>query len=282
MNIPFNVRETINKRVSVRNYSSQSLSEESLTNIKKITKELNNPFNVKVNYHFLDFNDTDHPQKLGTYGVIKGAKQYIGTTINLEPYALEALGYEMETLILHLTHLGLGTCWLGGTFNRKGFANGMNIDSHEIFPIITPVGYAESKRHMTEIAMRKLIKADQRKPWERLFFINDFSTPLASDKEDDYNFALEMVRLGPSASNKQPWRIVIINEVCHFFEHKDPGYSDIFPYDLQRIDMGIALSHFELAMKEKGVHGQLRINLNPNIELPSNIHYSFSWVRENI
>jgi len=282
MQSTFNVKETVNKRISVRNYSSQAISEEMILIFKDIVKGLNNPFNVRVNYHFLDINNTEQPQKLGTYGVIKGARQYIGTTIKLEPYALEALGYEMETLILHLTHLGLGTCWLGGTFNRKGFANGMNIASHEIFPIITPVGYAESKRHITEIAMRKLIKADQRKPWDKLFFINDFSTPLANDKENDYNFALEMVRLGPSASNKQPWRIVIMNQVCHFFEHKDPGYSDIFPYDLQRIDMGIALAHFELAMKEKGVHGQLRINLNPNIELPSNIHYSFSWVRETI
>ena len=282
MKIHFDVKDIVVKRVSVRNYTSQSISEETMINIKEFIQNLSNPFNVKVDYHFLNLDDSQQPQKLGTYGVIKGAVQYIGASIKLEPYALEALGYEMEVLILYLTHLGLGTCWLGGTFDRKGFSRGMNIDSNQIFPIITPVGYSEEKRHITEIAMRKLIKADQRKPWEKLFFVNDFSTPLTNDEGNDYNFAFEMVRLGPSASNKQPWRIVIINQVFHFFEHKDPGYSDIFPYDLQRIDMGIALAHFELAMKEKGVHGQLRINLNPNIELPSNIHYSFSWVRETI
>jgi len=124
-------------------------------------------------------------KKLGTYGVIKGAMQYIGTTIKLEPMALEALGYELEAVILYLAHLALGTCWLGGTLNRKGFAKAMNIEEDEIFPIITPYGYAATKKHMKEIVMRKIIKADQRKEWNQLFYINDFQSPLTKEKAGD-------------------------------------------------------------------------------------------------
>jgi hypothetical protein len=76
-----------------------SIDEETISNIKNFIETLSNPFDVKVNYHFLNFNDTQQPQKLGTYGVIKGARQYIGASIKLEPYSLEALGYEMEVLI---------------------------------------------------------------------------------------------------------------------------------------------------------------------------------------
>lgn len=56
--------------------------------------------------------------------------------------ALGALGYELEALILYLAHLEIGSCWLGGTFNRKGFAKAMNIGEGEMFPIIIPYGYA--------------------------------------------------------------------------------------------------------------------------------------------
>jgi nitroreductase len=279
MNINFNVEESIKQRVSVRNYSSIPISEKLFNSILDFTQELNNPFNVKVNYHFLDLKVDDESQKLGTYGVIKGAQHYIGATTFLEPYSLEALGYEMEILILYLTHLGLGTCWLGGTFNRKGFVKGLNIEDHEILPIITPFGFAQANRHITEIAMRKIIKADQRKPWDQLFFLSDFDTPLTPEKAEEYANVFEMVRLAPSASNKQPWRIILINHVFHFFEYKEPGYSNVFPYDIQRIDMGIAASHFELAMHELDFNGVFNTQLNPFTQLPENTHYSFSWVR---
>jgi nitroreductase len=282
MNKHFDVKNTISKRVSVRNYNSNMIDEETISTIKNFIETLSNPFDVKVNYHFLNFNDTQQPQKLGTYGVIKGARQYIGASIKLEPYSLEALGYEMEVLILYLAHLGLGTCWLGGTFDRKGFSKVMNIESDEMFPAITPFGYPEGNRHITEIAMRKLINADKRKAWDQLFFLNDLNTPLRQDTAEDYAFALEMVRLGPSASNKQPWRIVIENNNYHFFEYKEPGYSQVFPYDIQRIDIGIAAAHFELAMKEVGINGQFSFDLNPFSELPLNIHYAYTWVRDSI
>jgi hypothetical protein len=279
MIINFNVVESIKQRVSVRNYSPNNISDALITSIFDFTQKLSNPFNVKVNYHILDFKNNDETQKLGTYGVIKGAQHYIGATITLEPYSLEALGYEMEILILYLTHLGLGTCWLGGTFNRKNFSKELKLKNDEILPIITPIGYAQVNRHITEIAMRKMIKADHRKPWEQLFFINDFNTPLTFETAEEYTSVFEMVRLAPSASNKQPWRIILINHVFHFFEYKEPGYSNVFPYDIQRIDMGIAAAHFELAMNDLGLNGVFNTQLNKFNQLPEHTHYSFSWIR---
>ena len=233
-----------------------------------------------MNFHYLDNEGMENNQKLGTYGVIKGAKQYIGTTIKLEPMALEALGYELEAVILYLAHLNLGTCWLGGTFNRKVFARAMNVGEDELFPAITPYGYAATRKHLTEIAMRKMIKADQRKEWDQLFYKNNFQSPLAKQEAGEFQFPLEMVRLGPSASNKQPWRILIKDNTCHFYEYKEPGYSDRFPYDIQRIDMGIAAAHFDFAVKEKGIKGYFNTTSQPELELPEHMEYVFSWIRE--
>jgi nitroreductase len=276
MKINFNITEAVRKRYSVRNYSDIEISEETMESIREFISNLSNPFGPKVTFHYLDINCNQESQKLGTYGVIKGAKKYIGTTIKDEPFALEALGYEMEALMLYLASLGLGTCWLGGTFDRESFATAMKVDKGELFPAITPYGYPADKKHMKEMAMRTLIKADQRVAWDKIFFEDSFNSPLTQENAGDYFFPLEMLRLGPSASNKQPWRILLREGVFHFYEAKEPGYSDRFTYDIQKIDIGIAAAHFDLAAKEKGIKGEFAVE-DPKVELPRNVLYSFSW-----
>ncbi len=280
MNINFSIEEAVKKRYSVRSYKEQDVELDKIKAIQSFVDLLDNPFEKKVNFHYLDSRDMKDQQKLGTYGVIKGAEKYIGTTIKLEPMALEALGYELEAVILYLTNLGLGTCWLGGTFNRKGFANAMNIGEDEMFPIITPYGYAATKKHMKETLMRKMIQADHRKEWNQLFYKNDFKSPLAKEEAGDLEFPLEMVRLGPSASNKQPWRILLRGNACHFYEFKEPGYSNSFSYDIQRVDMGIGAAHFDFSVKERGIKGYFDTACEPELELPDHMEYAFSWIRE--
>ena len=280
MNINFSVDEAVQKRYSVRNYMKQELKADVKEKIESFIQSLDNPFHKDVHFHFLEIKETDDQQKLGTYGVIIGAERYIGTTIKQEEMALEALGYELETLILYLAHLGIGTCWLGGTFNRKAFANAMSIGDDELFPIITPYGYPAAQKYIKEAIMRKLVQADHRKDWKSLFFHDDFQTPLMKESAKNLAFPLEMVRLAPSASNKQPWRILVKDNACHFYEYKEPKYSDRFSYDIQRVDIGIAAAHFDLAVKEKGIKGNFVLDARPDLSLPENLEYVFSWIRE--
>lgn len=280
MKIDFPLEEAIKKRYSVRNYDSREIEPEKMTAIRSFIAALDNPFGIKVNFHFLDFADVKNKEKLGTYGIIKGAGQYIGTTVAPCPLALEALGYELEAVILYLTHLVLGTCWLGGTFGRKEFAGAMQIPQDALFPAVTPFGYPAAKKHIKEKMMRKIIGADNRREWDKLFFNNEFAMPLAKEEAGGLGFALEMIRLGPSASNKQPWRLVLKEDCCHFYEYKEPGYSAVFPYDIQRIDMGIAAAHFDFATKEKGIPGSFLASGKPDLQPPAHTNYVFSWFRK--
>ncbi len=281
MNILFNIKDVVTSRTSVRNYGNAEITPEIQQKIHDFIQTLTNPFDKQVSYHFLNDTDLQSKTNLGTYGVIKGAHKFIGTTITNTEFALEALGYELEVLMLYLTSLGLGTCWLGGTFNREGFAEAMQIDEKSLFPIITPYGYPASSKHLKEKAMRRIVKADQRKDWKEIFFLNNFDTPLKEIDAKELAFPLEMVRLAPSASNKQPWRVVIIDNACHFFEYKEPGYSNRFDYDIQRIDLGIAAAHFDLATKEENIQGCFFTNKNPLISLPKHVEYVFSWITIN-
>lgn len=269
------------KRYSVRNYSERELEPGIREQIEGLIDSLDNPFGIDVNYHYLHTDGSNNETKLGTYGVIKGARHYVGATIKDEPLALEALGYELEAAMLFMAHLGVGTCWLGGTFDRKEFTKALKIGENELFPAMTPYGYPAEKKHVKEILMRQAIQADQRKTGELLFFKDDFEHPLPKGEMGDLAFPLEMVRLGPSASNKQPWRILVEGNDCHFYEAQEPGYSSRFPYDIQRIDLGIAAAHFDFAVSEKQLKGHFETDREPGTEVPEHMVYVFSWIREN-
>jgi len=99
--------------------------------------------------------------------------------------------------------------------------------------------------------------ATKRYPWANLFFNSNFSEPLTQEKANSYSILLEMVRLGPSASNQQPWRIVKEKDknIFHFYivfskDSKTQVYN-IF----RRLDIGIAVCHFDLSAKELGIQG---------------------------
>ncbi len=278
MKLEFSVEEIVKSRYSVRTYGNEAISEEKMKQINSYIKTLSNPFSVQVNFSLLNTKNLTDTTKLGTYGLIKGSNHYIGATVAMGDLALEALGYEFEKLVLYLTSIGLGTCWLGGTFDRSSFANALEVNEKEIFPIVTPVGYASDKKHFKDSLVRKLAKSDQRKPWSSLFFNKEVDRGLTKEDAGAYAHVLEMVRLAPSASNKQPWRIVQEGTSYHFYEDKAKGYSDRFTYDIQTIDLGIAACHFHLAAMEKDLKGEFKKLVTPKIATPENYIYAFSWI----
>ena len=83
---------------------------------------------------------------------------------------------------------------------------------------------------------------------------------------------LEAVRLAPSAVNKQPWRVVICGDKAHFYEKRSKGYVSPDGWDIQKIDMGIALSQFELMAKECGFDVSIDVN-DPSLPGQGELQY---------
>lgn len=275
----FFVEDAVRKRYSVRTYDKRPVEKEVKEKIIAYADRLKNPLGPKMKIQFIEKEVAPNGEKLGTYGIIKGAKLYLGVTIPKEEYALEALGYEFETLVLYATSLGLGTCWLGGTFNRSAFVSAMEIEEGDIFPILSPIGYPAQKKSITEQIMRKTVKADQRLPWNQLFFKNNFREAFLVEDAGEYKFPLEMLRLAPSAVNKQPWRVVISADAVHFFE-KHSLETEHESVDMQRIDVGIAICHFHLALLEKNIAGHFERKA-PVFEIPEDMSYIVSWVKDS-
>ena len=277
--LPIPIVETIKKRCSVRTYQDKELEPDVREMLQSYMDNLENPFGMQVKKYIIDKKLASEGEKLGTYGVIKGASTFMGISVPDKDLAHVAAGYEFENLILEATALGLGTVWLAATFNREGFASAMGVPKDELFPAISPVGYPAAKRSLTESLMRTAMRSSSRKEWNTLFYLDNFQTPLHKEESGDYAEPLEMLRLAPSDKNTQPWRVLKASNSYHFFVTYKSGISRGEEI-IKRVDAGIALSHFHQTAIELGLKGCFKQTEPKNIELPQNTYYITSWYAE--
>jgi len=261
------IEKVIRRRKSVRTYSNIDIEPETKQKIIDFMRSDSlGLFGNQVEFYWVDGNSDEFKDiKLGTYGVISGTKSFIVGKVKGSDKNFEDFGYCMEKLVLYCTDMNIGTCWLGGTYKKTAFSSSVNLQDDEFIPAITPVGYFGDKRTTIDKMFRHFAGSNNRKPFEELFFSESFSKQLSDKDKQSYGFLLEMVRLAPSASNKQPWRIVVDNNMLHFFLKRTPNYNkNLLHSDLQRVDMGIAISHLELALKEKNMLHRWIVS-NPDI-----------------
>ena len=89
-----------------------------------------------------------------------------------------------------------------------------------------------------------------------------------------------MVRLAPSAVNRQPWRIVMKDGAFHFFEKHTREDEVPAMIDMHRIDLGIAMCHFHMTVEELGLTGRFERMDVSYIEPAGNMSYIASWIVE--
>jgi hypothetical protein len=239
-----------------------------LDELKDYADGIENPFGVKIRFEFLDAKEHDLSSP-----VLSGEKCYVSAMTYKVEHSDEAYGYSFQKLLMKAHELSLGTVWIGGTMPRDKFESASHLMDGEVMPCMSPLGTAARKMSVKETLMRKGVKADVRFKFEDMFFEGDFGTPMdeRTAKERGLFDDLEAVRLAPSAVNKQPWRIVIDGKKAHFYVKHDKGF--ITPdYDLQKIDVGIALYTFESQMLAEGRKPVLSVE-EPGIKTPDQVDY---------
>ena len=205
------------------------------------------PFGNRVRFMLLDVSPAaPGTARLGTYGVIRDAPCFLAGAVAAGRGALEDFAFAFERVVLGLTAMGLATCWLAGSYRRSAFVDRLELADGEVLPAVSPVGHPAARPSLTDAIMRAGAGSARRRPWEALF---SFGRKEAGAWEP----CLEAVRLGPSATNAQPWRIA-----------KEPGLP-VFHLAIagpaaarskRRLDAGIAMCHFELAAGELGLAGR--------------------------
>jgi nitroreductase len=289
--------ELIHARYSCRTYRDEPIAADARRELADfVAAHTVGPFGSQARFAVVAAapDDPRALRRLGTYGFIKGATGFLVGAVRRAAKDLEDYGYLTEQAVLFATGLGLGTCWLGGTFTKGTFAARLGgLQPDEIVPAVVSLGYAADDGAER---IRQREAGSRRLPASSLFFVDRLGAPpvtgaalahegaSAPGEADSFAAILEGVRMAPSASNKQPWRIVRTGADWHFYLQRTKGYgkgSPIFRLlrltDLQRVDLGIALCHFELAAREAGLAGEWVLD-EPDIgALPPGAQYTATW-----
>ena len=262
--------EMIRNRRSVRTFDGAALRREDARRIIDFAEKVENPYDIPITWKLLDAkkNGLSSP-------VIVGTDTFIAGKLRRVPHAEEAFGYTFEKVVLFALGLGVGTTWIAGTMDRGAFEKAMDLADGEVMPCVSPLGYPAGKMSLRESVMRRGVKADSRSAFGEVFFDGSFERPLTTEAAGELAAALEAVRLAPSAVNKQPWRVVVCGGKAHFYEKRSRGYDD-GSWDIQKIDMGIALCHFALAAEEAGHPVAFEI-ADPGIAVPNGTGYIASF-----
>lgn len=238
-----NIIEAIKQRRSVRSFDGKGLSSEELSALRKSAAEASDPFGGKVSILLKSF-DLQEGFRPSTYGFIKGATDFFLLAMGADEASALSAGFRFEEVVLNARQMGLGTCWIAGTFKDSDFERGEKWPDGETLKVVCPVGIAAKQRLLEKVG-RYVMGSKNRKPFAELFFSESFDTPLSPDSR--FGEALEMMRLAPSSTNSQPWRALVAGNTVHFYTRKNEFVN--------LIDCGIGMRHFydtELFHDRKG------------------------------
>ncbi len=261
--------EAIQARTSVRTYDGKLLTAGQIDSVNAAMGCASCPLSGRWSMALQRF-DPDGPQRPGTYGVIRGAGDFMLLGFDSRKYAdAVAAGFAMEQVVLACTQMELGTCWMAGTFKaadfgvRTGFPAGMGLQA------VIAVGHPAPAMRFVERVTRFTMGSRNRKPMERMFFVGDWSCPVTGSSR--FYESLMMMRLAPSSVNSQPWRAVITGDTVHFY-CKDANR-------VHMLDMGIGMSHFYMAERYRDTAGHWSIDVSRAPEPVRGMTYVASYER---
>ena len=238
MEIPFRTwHEALLRRRSRRLYKPGPISGEVLDRLAAACNEFR-PFDT-ARAVLIKHSEDVFKGIIGAYGKVRGAPfflAFIGDTG--DRYVQEKVGYTGEGIVLEATALGLGTCWVGKSFDRRIASSLVTMKEHERVLAVAAVGYAVERTSFEERLLTGLGKLHGRKHVAALV-----SGMPEAEWPEWIRKALPAARLAPSAVNRQPWRFLAEQDgitVSVDNLHDSLGIS-------KRLDCGIAMLHIEIA-----------------------------------
>lgn len=231
--------QTLQSRHSVRAFREEALSD---THVKKLKACITmiNTHQQGLKFQLI----TNDPDPLAgfskSYGVFTNPRNYMAAVVDTAtPDVLERAGYYAEQVVIKSCELGVGSSFVGGTYNESKVKVQLRAGEKVLFLVL--LGYpAEKTKFMAKI-MAKMVHL-KRMDAEQFFEPSGDLTE-AIGKFPFLTVGLEAVACAPSALNKRPTRI--------FLRHDSAGdalcarVDDSNPKNL--IDLGIAKYNFNYA-----------------------------------
>lgn len=213
--------DTIPLRKSVRSISDVPLSADVLDDIQAFADQVPRIFpEIRAETRIL--------ASEGVKGIASVfAPHYMAIYAERSPSADLNCGFMLEQVDLYLSAKGLGSCWLGMTKPAEAEYDGLP------FVILLAFGSADEPVHRSSPDQFK------RKP------IDEISSPGVMPAW------IQLLRMAPSAMNKQPWYFSGDAHCLRAFSERGKGIINIAE-SWRFVDLGIALSFLYLAATASG------------------------------
>lgn len=208
------INEAMQARHSVRRYTDAPIEEDKIDELNALIKEIN--AESGLHFQFVINEPEAFSGTMAHYGHFSGVRNYF--VLAGKKRMDREVGYFGEKLVLAAQMLGLNTCWVALTFNKK--KTEFSLDKGEKFYVVISVGYGitQGKPHTSKSA-------------QELGGVTEASP-------DWYKKGIEAVLLAPTAVNQQKFTFALAGDTVT----SKPGvgfYTDM--------DLGIAQYHFDEA-----------------------------------
>jgi len=209
------IEQAIKQRHSVRAYQDKPIEKEKIDILNHQIDKINKESNLRIE---LIINDKDaFNTMLAHYGKFSNVVNYFAIIGNKNEDFAEKGGYYGEQLVLLSQQLGLNTCWVALTYNKKN--NKIRLNENDKLLCVIALGYGVNQGNEHKI-----------KTFEKV--TKNVSNPPAWFKR-----GVEFALLAPTAINQQQFCFTLQdNKVT--LKKKLGLYS--------KIDLGIVRYHFEL------------------------------------
>lgn len=233
--------DALKKRTSIRSFEKKVIGSEVTEDLRTFIADLNS--RSGLNFQLVHTGDAKSPAVKLSGAMFSGTVSTCALLVGPDnDIGAEMVGYFGQALVLHAVSLGLGTCWVAGTFDRGSVSPSL-LDGEKLWCVI-PLGYATEKVPLKQRTIRAAIKGKDRKP--EAFIESDHPV---STLPGWVVSGADAVRSGPSAVNQQPVNIVYKGGLVTARIWKDNANA------LKFNDLGIAKYQFQVAAEAAGVRG---------------------------
>lgn len=288
-------KQIIEGRLSCRTFSSEPLSREHEELVESLTSGISHgPLGSAVNVTLIENTPRINGElaERATYGSVTGAPALLVPVVERSRHAMEDLGAVLQRIVLTLEGAGVAACWFAGNFSEGLICEKVGGGRGDLIPAVVALGYRAYRRTTSEGPTRFSVGSRKRRKWSELFMELEFwdderrphspPVPLTPAEAPDYEDMLEAVRLAPSTSNNQPWRIFRYSEDngpdrLHLCIKRNAGVDKLIKdIDIQKVDAGVAMTHFSVVAEQIGISGSW-VYERPHY-LPPGVEYIATWL----
>lgn len=231
--------ECMRRRKSVRSFKAEPCAQELLDGLVDYISPLEAPEGgIDWDFDLLPYGDMaaflgSEPQPRAPYYLVLRAERVA--------FSLQNMGYIGYLACLHLAEKGIGTCFMGGLSPQNEFENVLAY----VIAIALGIPYEPLREPDAE---------PDRLPVSRTVF---------GETKGDLAGIFELVRLAPSAFNRQPIRYMSVGGKVHVFRKHVPLKWPPTSF-VQCIDAGVAMAAVSVAAGECGYNTRIvRIKPEP-------------------